>query len=224
MYETHQPREESDSPRELEEAGVGIDQGLDTLQVEEKCPEAMEYVNQLIARMKGVGSTIAPSAETRSSQPKREPRATSQKTREPERKVDTTTPSIPKQPPKVTVKPPHPEPVTRSEFNRSARVPEKSTDLRRLREAANLSATSILHAYELQATTRRAYTDLTMAIASMATSMVLVSLSHQMVSITYGCAILTFAQAAWSTWSYLRRTDLLGKPPTPVESLLPQET
>ena len=84
MYETHQSREESDSPREPEGAGVGSDQGLDTLQLEEQCPEAMEYVNQLIARMKGVGSTIEASTEPSSDPLKRAPRATAQKTREPE--------------------------------------------------------------------------------------------------------------------------------------------
>ncbi len=219
MHDTQQTREESDSPRELEGPDVGSDPGLDTLQLEEQCPEAMEYVNQLIARMKGVGPTIEPPAKPSSNPQKRDSRAVQQKTREPDRKANSTVPDVPKQRPSVKAETPQPKPVQSSELNRSARIPERTTDLRRLREAANLSATSILHAYELQATTRRAYTDLTMAVASMATSMVLVSLSHQVVSLTYGCAMLTFAQAAWSTWSYLRRTDLLRKKPTPSDNL-----
>ncbi len=86
----------------------------------------------------------------------------------------------------------------------------KSTDLSQLREAANLTANSILQAYEARSTVRQAYSDLLIAAVSMGASLLFSTMSERVFSIAYGCALLTLGQAAWSTWHYIRRTDRLS--------------
>jgi hypothetical protein len=212
MRQTPEPWDQPVQPPELDGAGAELNQTPDPPKLEEQCPEAMEYVSQLIARMKGADAT--PDA-LKSAEPKRALRAfvpTTTKSEAQPASVALPAPAtplptvVPQTPPPSSATPPQINPT-----NRSARNPEKSTDLHRLREAANLSANSILHDYEFHNTTRKAYTDLAMAVVSMATSLVLVSLSHRVVSVAYGCALLTLAQAACSTWRFLWRTDSLRK-------------
>ena len=182
-------------------------------QLEEQCPEAMEYVNQLIARM----NTPSSSAPTVSDSAAANPPVRSAPRPNPAADRPAAVASTPSAATPVTL-PPN-RATQREEFaaenNATARRPpratEFSTDLRRLREAANLTATSALQAYDVESKVRRAFSELMMAVSCMATSLVLVKLSHQTVSIAYGCAVLTLLQAAFATWRYFKATEALTR-------------
>jgi hypothetical protein len=164
--------------------------------IEEQCPEAMEYVNQLIARMggsaSGAGLAEAPSkpAAKTGLTLAAQPPATA--TAEP---VSTTAAEQPKAVP----------------TRRRPRPADMTPDLTRLREAANLTVTSDLKAHEFRSSVVKAYSDLIMAIVPMATSLVLVSLSDQLFSVAYGCAVLTLVQATLATRRFFRTTEVLNR-------------
>jgi hypothetical protein len=173
--------------------------------------DASEYVRQLIARMGG--GDDPPSAPT---------------------PVATPTPVVAKPVSKPNVAPADPVPATatplqladapasldlltssstisRSRDPGSRGVPEKSVDLNKLREAANIMTSSALHTFECKGLVRRAYSQLSFVIVSLTTNLVLLSMTRQPRSVAYEAALVLLVTAAVATCRFWVTTSQLNQ-------------
>jgi hypothetical protein len=167
------------------------------------CTEALDYVNQLIARMNGDES---PPAKQPPSPPpsviKTEPRPTE------------TRPTTAQKPSSSVTRPKAPErpskPVVKSETaeERQMRIAHRplvmAADMQRLREAVNLSMSSTLKSLDQRYVLRQAYAYLVICGGFIGSSMILLSMSPRLSSASYAASALAAGVAALAAWKFAK--------------------
>ncbi len=99
---------------------------------------------------------------------------------------------------------------------RSRSAPERSVDLEKLREAANMMTSSVLHASDCQTLVRRAYTQLAVAIVGMVTSLSLLTMCDEVRSFTYSATVALLIVSGVATYRYSAITQVLHEKLKPL--------
>lgn len=153
--------------------------------------DADEYVKQLIARMGGAPQPSAPAAAAPSAPTPAKPAAAPKVARATRAEEIGLESSIEIDPRRL----------------RTSR--ETNVDLERLREAANLNSTSDLHRSDCQGLIRRAYMDLFQAVACIALTGLLISMSRGFYSVAYLASVMLLSVAGLSTYRFASSTSIL---------------
>lgn len=175
------------------------------------CTEAVDYVNQLIARMNGL-------------EDQEEPMATPEvMLTEPIMTAPQEPANVESVPPTTTVRPEprpasvHPtEPISSvtpvaapAESRKPHRPVVMAADMERLREAANISMSGALNSHETRSLYRMILAYLVLASGLILTSLLLVTMAGAANEMAYYSAVIASLVAALATWKYMRSTKRL---------------
>jgi hypothetical protein len=93
---------------------------------------------------------------------------------------------------------------------RSRDANARPVDLAKLREAANLSTSTVLHVFECKSLIRRAYSELMIAGVSMVTCLVLITMSERVKSFAFLASVAMLGIASFATMRYAMTTRTLS--------------
>ncbi len=179
----------------------------------DRCTEAMDYVNQLIARM-NEGSESGPTT------PKPPTPAPVAKPKPPKQQQQKERPSLAQRTSSTSLKK-KPEQPAKSEDETTETPEEKqlriahrplvmAADMQRLREAVNLSMSGMLKSLDQKYLMRQAYAYLVVSGGFIATSMILLSMSPAISSASYIASGISTCIAGLAAWKYAKAARRLA--------------
>jgi hypothetical protein len=168
---------------------------------EDESFDASEYVRQLIARM---GNNRSPSVTPVPPRPVAEAKPV------PAASLSASPASLPLAAPSQSRQEIESHPTGEEPTARRARTTgQRSVDLKKLRETANLMTNSALQAFDCKSLIRQAYSQLAVAVCSMVTGLVLLSMNNDVHSLAFRATAATLMVSAVATYRYTMTTRVL---------------